>query len=70
MPRIPAKSRVQGVQLAKSAGKYTGRKADNKTNENIVELRKSGHSIRRTSELTGCSISQVKRIWALHQSNP
>lgn len=57
----------QGVQLAKAAGKYAGRKANNKTNESIVALRQAGQTIRRTAELTGCSASQVKRIWALHQ---
>lgn len=57
----------QGVQLAKAAGKYAGRKTDHKTNDSIVALRKAGQTIRRTAELAGCSISQVKRIWALHQ---
>lgn len=58
----------QGVQLAKSAGKYTGRKADLTTHQRIVALRSAGHTIERTSELAGCSISQVKRIWALHRA--
>lgn len=60
----------QGVQLAKAAGKYLGRKTDHKTNDSIVALRKAGQTIRRTAELAGCSISQVKRVWALQQNKP
>ena len=58
----------QGVQLAKAAGKYTGRKADTATHQRIVALRRAGQTIERTAELAGCSISQVKRIWALHRT--
>jgi DNA invertase Pin-like site-specific DNA recombinase len=60
----------QGVQLAKSAGKYTGRQADIITHHRIIALRSAGQTINRTAELAGCSISQVKRIWALHRDNP
>jgi DNA invertase Pin-like site-specific DNA recombinase len=56
----------QGVQLAKAAGKYVGRVADTATHQRIVALRGAGQTIRRTAELTGCSESQVKRIWAIH----
>ena len=58
----------QGVQLAKAAGKYTGRKADTATHQRIVALRRAGQTIEHTAELAGCSISQVKRIWALHRA--
>lgn len=58
----------QGVQLVKVAGKYTGRKADLTTHQRIVALRGADHTIERTAELAGCSISQVKRIWALHRA--
>ena len=56
----------QGVQLAKSAGKYAGRIADTTIHKRIVALRGAGQTIQRTAELSGCSASQVKRIWALH----
>ena len=56
----------QGVQLAKSAGKYAGRIADTAIHKRIVALRGAGQTIQRTAELSGCSASQVKRIWALH----
>jgi len=59
----------QGVQLAKVAGKYTGRIPDTITHQRIVALRGAGHSIKRTSELAGCSESQVKRIWANHKTS-
>ncbi|MFS6933769.1 recombinase family protein [Klebsiella oxytoca] len=58
----------QGVQLAKVAGKYAGRKADLVTHERIITLRQSGLTIERTAVLAGCSVSQVKRVWAIHQS--
>lgn len=57
----------QGVQIAKSKGKYTGRVADTTTHQRIIALRVSGHTILRTAWLAGCSASQVKRIWGLHQ---
>jgi len=56
----------QGVQLAKIAGKYAGRVPDTAAHLRIVALRGAGQTIRRTAELTGCSESQVKRIWAIH----
>jgi DNA invertase Pin-like site-specific DNA recombinase len=58
----------QGVQLAKSAGKYSGRQADTATHNRIIALRSAGQTIDRTAELAGCSISQVKRIWALYRN--
>lgn len=58
----------QGVQIAKSAGKYTGRQADEATHNRIIALRGAGQTIARTAELAGCSVSQVKRIWALHKN--
>lgn len=57
----------QGVQLAKAASKYPGRIADTSTHARIVELRTAGHTIGRTAALAGCSVAQVKRIWAMHQ---
>ena len=56
----------QGVQLAKSAGKYAGRIADTTIHKRIVALRGAGQTIQRTAELSGCSASLVNRIWALH----
>lgn len=56
----------QGIELAKTEGKYTGRKADLLIHKRIVALRSSKTTISQTAKLAGCSISQVKRIWALH----
>lgn len=55
----------QGVQLAKAAGRYTGRREDKATHERIIALRAGGNSIADTARLAQCSPSQVKRIWAL-----
>jgi DNA invertase Pin-like site-specific DNA recombinase len=59
----------QGVQLAKAAGKYTGRKPNLVTHKRIIALRTSGETIRRTAELAGCSQAWVKRVWAKHLAN-
>ncbi len=56
----------QGVKRAKQQGKYRGRKANTDTHQQIIALRQSATSIARTAQIAGCSISQVKRIWALH----
>lgn len=56
----------QGVQLAKVAGKYTGRSPNTSAHNRIVALRAAGQTIKQTAELTGCSLSQVKRISAMH----
>lgn len=58
----------QGIQIAKEAKKYTGRTPDIGTHQQIVAFRAAGQTIKRTAELTGSSISQVKRIWAIHRS--
>jgi DNA invertase Pin-like site-specific DNA recombinase len=55
----------QGIELAKQAGRYQGRRADPKRRAQVIALRESGHSIAKTAKLAGCSTSQVKRIWAL-----
>jgi len=57
----------QGVALAKSAGRYTGRKTNVEVHERVVALRSAGHSIPETARLAACSKSQVKRVWALHK---
>ena len=56
----------QGVELAKNAGRFTGRKPNTKVHDRIVALRTAGHSIPEAARLAGCSESQVKRVWALH----
>lgn len=57
----------QGVDAARSAGKYAGRKPDLMTHARILALRKAGETIDRTAKLAGCSVSQVKRVQALHR---
>lgn len=60
----------QGIQLARTVGKYAGRIPDTTTHQRIVTLRGAGQTIKRTAELSGCSESQVKRIWAIHLDEP
>ena len=57
----------QGIQLARAAGKYAGRRPDSVTHQRVIALRQRGETIRGTAALAGCSVSQVKRLWALHQ---
>ncbi|AOY65045.1 MULTISPECIES: recombinase family protein [Xanthomonas] len=56
----------QGIELAKAAQKYAGRKPDTKTHQRIVALRRSGHTIAETAAMAQCSASQVKRVWSSH----
>jgi DNA invertase Pin-like site-specific DNA recombinase len=56
----------QGVMIAKSEGKYKGRKADVATHERIIALRTAGQTIAKTAELSGCSTALVKIIWRRH----
>ncbi|MEX3581905.1 MAG: recombinase family protein [Burkholderia sp.] len=58
----------QGIELARQAGKYKGRAPKPATHARIIALRRAGHSIVKTAELAGCSISQVKRVWAMRES--
>jgi len=60
----------QGVELAKQAGKYTGRKTNAATHGRIIALRTSGCSIKKTADLAGCSESQVKRVWSMREDKP
>lgn len=59
----------QGVQLAKQAGKYTGRKHDPVMHARVLSLRAGGNSIANTARLSGYSQSQVKRICALKRQD-
>ena len=57
----------QGIEIAKAKGLYAGRKADTAMHERIISLREY-NTIFRTAQLAGCSIAQVKRIWAEHKA--
>ena len=50
----------EGVQIAKQAGKYTGRKKTIDTEE-ILRTLESGLSMRKTAEELGISLSSVQR---------
>ena len=55
----------QGIEIAKTRGRYSGRKADQSQHRRIIALREAGMSIAKTAELTPCSPAQVKRVTAL-----
>jgi DNA invertase Pin-like site-specific DNA recombinase len=55
----------EGIELAKRAGRYTGRKPDLAHHRRIIGLRDAGMSIAKTAELANCSIAQVKRVTAV-----
>ncbi|MCG7864767.1 MAG: recombinase family protein [Candidatus Thiodiazotropha taylori] len=56
----------QGIELAKSSGKFKGRAPNLVLHERVIVLRSSGETISRTAKLANCSESQVKRIWKKH----
>lgn len=58
----------EGIEIAKRAGRYTGRKPGLAHHRRIIALRDAGMSITRTAELAGCSIAQAKRVTALHRA--
>ena len=58
----------EGIEIAKRAGRYTGRKPDLAHHRRIIGLREAGMSIAKTADLAGCSIAQVKRVTALHRA--
>ncbi|EAY3929535.1 resolvase [Salmonella enterica] len=58
----------QGIELAKEAGRFTGRRPDSKMHARIVALRSRGESIADTANLVGCGEATVKRVWAAHKA--
>jgi DNA invertase Pin-like site-specific DNA recombinase len=58
----------EGIEIAKRAGRYTGRKPDLAHHRRVVGLRAAGMSIAKTAELAGCRVAHVKRVTALHRA--
>ena len=58
----------QGIEQAKAAGRYAGRKTDTAMHKRILALRAGGNSIAETAKLAGCSASQVKRVCAMDKA--
>lgn len=50
-----------GIEKAKAAGKYKGRKREFER-ETVLEFIQQGSSISKTADKFGCSVSTVKRI--------
>ena len=58
----------QGIEIARRAGRYTGRKPDTTQHRRILSLRHAGRSIARTAQLTECSTAQVNCLTKLQRS--
>lgn len=58
----------QGIDLARSQGRYKGRKANEGKNQMILALRAAGRSIADTAKLASCSESHVKQVCAKHKA--
>ena len=60
----------QGIELAKAAGRYGGRKPNRALHARVVALREGGSSIAETARLAGSSESQVNCIWSSRRQIP
>lgn len=58
----------EGIAIAKAAGKYKGRPADQKRLEAIRKLRKQDLSYQQIAEITGCSLNTVWRALTENKS--
>lgn len=53
---------AQGIEKAKEAGAYKGRKQDEALRSRIAELLNEGKSIRKVADLLSCSTTTVQRV--------
>lgn len=60
---------AQGIELAKQEGRYKGRKANEKKQAQVVALREAGQSLSQIANLTGYSVSNVKKVLAAHKAD-
>lgn len=58
-----------GIAIAKTKGKFKGRKANLQLHRLIIEWRSQGKSINKTAELLNCSPATVKNVWSKHKNN-
>jgi DNA invertase Pin-like site-specific DNA recombinase len=56
--------RQEGIEKAKSAGKYRGRPSNESNHQRITELRSQGVSLRKVAKEVGVSLSTVQRALA------
>ena len=56
--------RQEGIEKAKSAGKYKGRPSNESNHQRITELRSQGVSLRKVAKEVGVSLSTVQRALA------
>lgn len=53
---------AEGIAKAVSKGKYKGRKPNTERNLKILELKKSGKSLRKIAAILDCNLSTVQRV--------
>lgn len=53
---------AEGIAKAVSKGKYKGRKPNTERNLKILELKKSGKSLRQIAAMLNCNLSTVQRV--------
>ncbi|GHD76936.1 recombinase family protein [Vogesella fluminis] len=58
---------TQGIAIAKQEGRYAGRKADAKRQQQVIALREAGKSLAEVADLTGYSVSNVKKVLAANK---
>lgn len=58
----------QGIKKAKAEGRYTGRKADPKKQQQVIDLKAQGVSLKQIEQQTGYSHSSVCRILQAHKA--
>ncbi|WP_434927979.1 recombinase family protein [Shewanella sp. HL-SH2] len=56
--------RQEGIEKAKTAGKYKGRTSNELNHQRIIELRSQGVSLRKVAKEVGVSLSTVQRALA------
>ncbi len=58
----------QGIIKAKAEGRYTGRRADQKKQQMVIDLKSKGFSLTQVQQQTGYSRSSVCRILQAHKA--
>jgi DNA invertase Pin-like site-specific DNA recombinase len=59
--------RQEGIEKAKSAGKYKGRPSNESNHQRITDLRSQGVSLRKVAKEVGVSLSTVQRALAANE---
>lgn len=61
---------ARGIEKAKAAGAYCGRKSDEELDKRVRDALGAGFGIRATARVVGCSTTTVLRIRDLYETQP